>query len=61
MISSPQTAAETAMARPCLRTRPIQPLTTVTARAPAEGAANISPTAHGACRSAATNGNSAFG
>ena len=48
VISSPQAAAAAAMARPCLRTRLIHPLSVVTAIAPTDGAANISPTAQSA-------------
>src|SRR5271165_5687410 len=49
------------MARPCRRTFPIHPLVADTARAPADGVANISPVAQGACRTTAMNGNSAPG
>ena len=49
------------MARPCRRTRGIQPLVAETTSAPAEGAANISPVDHGACRMTARNGSIAFG
>jgi hypothetical protein len=57
-IAAPQADAASAMARPCLRTRPAHPLTADAAMAPAELAENISPTAHGACSCAAMNGNS---
>jgi len=57
-IAAPQAAAATAMARPCRRTRPAQPLTADAAMAPTELAENISPADHGACSWAAMNGNS---
>ena len=60
-MESPQQAAAIAMARPWRRTRGIQPLVAETTSAPAEGAANISPVDHGACRMTARNGSIAFG
>ena len=60
-IASPQAAAAIAMARPWRRTRGIQPLVADTRSAPADGAANISPVDHGACRMTARNGSIAFG
>ena len=57
-IAAPQAAADAAMATPCRRTLPAQPLTADAAMAPAELAENISPTDHGACSCAAMNGNS---
>src|SRR5258708_32554352 len=57
----PQHEADTAIASPCRRIPFIHPLVADTTNAPADGAANIRPAAHGVPSKVAMNGISAFG